>query len=217
MTIYDEIRTVFAAAAIVAMTGCRPSGPLMSNSSMSPPEPVETALLAASSANLADYSPAPLIAAVNALIPLGKEDALDAIVACRTGSDGRDPQLGLFLVLRVLFEVPASRGHHPPMQLGASAPPPPPDPSSLPAFPLMIVDDVPLLLVRGYQIAGAAESVDEHIARFRNDAVYIRSLQLRPHPTPRTFEDYWRRYRAAYGIAPSPTEVEFVQAQLDQM
>src|SRR5947207_2143715 len=89
-----------------------------------------------------DFDPRSLIRSVNALYPLGKDRALDAIeVFLRrhplTGGDG--PCNGMFLVLRCLFEVPASRGSMPLMMVGAPYPPEPSDHRLIPRFPLVVL------------------------------------------------------------------------------
>ena len=100
--------------------------------------------------------------AVNALLHLGKGGALAAVEDCLARCAGGSVD-GVFLVLRVLFEVPADPGFQPPLQLGDSTPCAPPQPQALPFFPLLLVDDRPLLLVAGYVLGGLAEPVRSHL------------------------------------------------------
>lgn len=127
-----------------------------------------------------------------------------------------DPQHGLFLVMRVLFEVPAEPGYHPPVRIGGSAPAAPWDPRSLPLFPIVLVDDIPLMLVSGHALGGEPEPLSAHIAYFRAHGA-VRTRALRPGRSRDTLARCEKAYQAAYGAWPSATEVAFVQGQLDRM
>jgi hypothetical protein len=131
------------------------------------------------------YDPLPVIRVVNALQPLGKEKALAALaeylrVASHYTGSGRE---GVFLVLRVLFDVPADPGHMPDMHVGAPDPPGPKDPKRLPHFPLLLLDDVPLLLVSGYVIGGFPEQSGTHLHYFREKG-HLREKPLTPGNKP---------------------------------
>jgi hypothetical protein len=134
-----------------------------------------------------DPDPLPLIRAVNALVPLGKDRALAAIdeylrVSSSFDDPGRD---GVFLVVRTLFEVPADPGHLPVMMVGAPSPPAPVDPKALPRFPIAIIDDIPLRVVTGYSLAGHPESPESHLTWYRQHGV-LRTRPLAPTLTPMT-------------------------------
>jgi hypothetical protein len=103
-----------------------------------------------------EFDPGALIAAVNALQPLGKDRALAVLTEYlrtvpRDDTAAREP---VFLILRALFEAPADPGYHPPMRVGAPSPAAPADPKQIPRFPLVIERDVPFLLVTGYVLGG---------------------------------------------------------------
>ena len=122
------------------------------------------ALAAVPSYNASNYDPLPLIRAVNALQPLGKDKALAVIgeflrVSSWLDDPGRE---GVFLVLRVLFDVPA--GKMPMMAVGAPSPPPP-NPAP-PLYPLVLVGDVPFKLVSGYMLGGEAEPPEMDVEAF---------------------------------------------------
>jgi hypothetical protein len=114
------------------------------------------------------------VAAVNELQPLGKGPALERVAARRADQDA----LGLFWVLRTLFDVPSDPGH-PPVRLGQPEPPEPDDPSALPRFPIVLALDLPLLAVRGYALAGLPEPVEAHIAYYREHGS-VRASPLAP-------------------------------------
>jgi hypothetical protein len=115
------------------------------------------------------FDPLRLIRAVNALQPLGKDRALAAIgeylrVAPPHFSFGRE---GMFLVLRLLFDVPADAGGQPAMIVGLPHGPQPDCPADAPRYPLLVCDDVPFLAVSGFTLRGSAEDPTDHLGYFR--------------------------------------------------
>ena len=131
------------------------------------------------------YNPRPVIEIVNALQGLGKSKALAVIseylrVASVFHSDARQ---GLFVVLRVLFDVPTKTGYHPRMYVGAPSPRTPKDPKSAPRFPVHLTGDVPLLLVAGYLLMGMAERVERHVKHYKKSG-RLRGRPLRPTSKP---------------------------------
>ena len=167
----------------------------------------------ASSSAFATYHPGPVIEAVNALVPLGKDGALAAIEAFLGKQDlAKAPHQGVFLVLRVLFEADP----HPPMLLGGSRPSPPPSPSSLPRFPIMMVDDVPLMLVASYTLRGLPEPVTAHVEYYRKHGT-LRATPLAPSAGPHRMAAYERQYQAAYSAAPPLPERELVRVELERL
>jgi hypothetical protein len=144
------------------------------------------------------FDPLAVIRAVNALQPLGKDKALTVIdeylrVASHFHSAARE---GLFLVLRVLFEVPEDTGHMPHMFVGAT--PTPKDPKSLPRFPILLVEDIPLLLTGGYALGGRAERAESHVAFFRQHGT-LRPRPLAPSADPlRTLEAAQKAFRLVH-------------------
>lgn len=122
--------------------------------------------------------PLSLIQAVNRLQPLGKDKALAALSEYLRVADGfgSGMRTSLFLILRLLFEVPENPGYMPPMLVGAPTPSEPKDPKLMPLFPLALIEDVPLYLIHGYTLAGMAQPVEEHVDYFRKNG------KLRQHP-----------------------------------
>jgi hypothetical protein len=169
----------------------------------------------AASEDFAHYQPQLVIAAVNALLPLGKDGALATIESYLAEHNlETDSQAGLFLVLRTLFEVPQPPGYHLPLRLGGSSPPPPADSKSLPHFPLVLIDDRPLLMVTGFALGGDIEPVAAHIQNFRA-AGTLRKKALQPsQPPAAVLEQFETVYQHAYGRPPSPHEIAFIEAQL---
>ena len=176
---------------------------------------LERILSAAASGDFTHYSPQPITDAVNALLPLGKEGALAAIESYLATRDPQtDTAAGLFLVLRVLFEVPADPGYHPLLRLGATSPPPPAAPESLPHFPLVLIDDRPLLMISGFALGGDTEPVTAHIQHFRSTGT-LRKKVLAPSQSPDSvLSQFQATYQRAYGKPPSQHEIAWIEAQL---
>jgi hypothetical protein len=149
------------------------------------------------------YDPSVVIRVANALHPLGKDKALAVVQEYTRVADWETPAPeGLFLVLRVLFDVPADPGHLPVMYVGAPGPAPPEDLTLLPRFPILLVDDIPLLLVSGYSLAGQAERVESHVEQLRDRGRW-RAQPLTPTNNPfRSLAGYEQAYRLAYGQGP---------------
>jgi hypothetical protein len=128
------------------------------------------------------YNPLTIVKIVNRLHPLGKEKALDALSVYLRARPQRERQ-GLFLVLRTLFDVPLKPSYMPVMMIGAPGPPLPKDLTKMPRFPLALIEDLPLLFVNGYSLAGVAERVEAHIQYFRAHGI-LRALPLQPTARP---------------------------------
>jgi hypothetical protein len=177
------------------------------------------------------FNPRDTIAAVNALQPLGKQigvAVLDEYLQVSFGSRWGDDE-GIILVMRALFDVPPSTA--PAAQTQPSSPqenpfvvvhpgffrPPmlgaadwyPDYPTKFPLFPLVIVDDIPLLPIRGYSLAGQAESPQEHLS-FLKQARW-RSQLLRPTNDPL---GTWAKLMAMIPPDQKGSEREVVATQL---
>ena len=147
------------------------------------------------------FHPRHVIAAVNALQPLGKESGsavireyLSVSLGARWGDDD-----GLFLVMRALFEIPpaADSGEgrknddpHRVVYPGYLRPPAlgtpdwsPDDLRQFPRFPLMLIDNVPLLLAAGYSLDGVREDPARHLDELDRDAAW-RGEPLKPADDP---------------------------------
>jgi hypothetical protein len=172
-------------------------------------------LCAAASGDFARYHPQRVIEAVNALLPLGKNRALEVIDCYLAGQDLTvDPNEGLFLVLRVLFEVPLDPGYQPRMRLGGTSLQAPLALRSLPHFPLVLIDDWPLMLVSGFTLGGDAEPVTEHLRYFRSDGT-LRAKRLSPSHSERGVLDEFKMiYHRAYGTPPTNQMLALIEAQL---
>lgn len=139
-----------------------------------------------------DYDPKDVITVVNELISLGKEKALAEIIAAP--HDGP----GAFWILRALFELPPEE-FYPAVKIGSPDIPPPETFDLMPRFPIVIIEDIPFLVIKGYDQSDTPEPVEGHITYFKEFGV-IRLQPLSP-PKERTeleaaFLSLWR---SAYG------------------
>ncbi|HEX5445023.1 MAG TPA: hypothetical protein VFW87_14390 [Pirellulales bacterium] len=132
-----------------------------------------------------NYNPARTIEVVNALQPLGKEKALAAVDEyLRVHSAWNDDTVGgIFLMLRVLFDPPDDPGYWPNNVRGTSIKPA--DPKLIPRFPMVLQDDIPLLVyIPGGRLStGRGLPVGERMARFRATGK-IRQRPLSPSNRP---------------------------------
>lgn len=134
-----------------------------------------------------NYNPLPVIQIVNKLQPLGKEKALAAVAEYVRVSDGwssfHGPRFGMYLVLAVLFDLPDGFYSDQAGGFGAPDPGPPKDPNRIPRYPIAIVDDIPLMLVNGYELAGMPSRM-ENIVDFYLVHGRMREKQLVPTNAP---------------------------------
>ncbi len=158
-----------------------------------------------------EYDPAIVIAAVNALLPVGKEKVLAQITAYLSTTAPDRETSGLRWLLRVVFDAPL----FPAVLLGRPSVPPPTDPAALPRFPIVIVDDVPLLLTRGYDLSGVPERIDDDVAFARDQAV-LRRAPLTPS-VANAESDLRRVWMDAYGATPRRDTLQFIRTQLDRL
>lgn len=162
-----------------------------------------------------DYDPDEIVAAVNFLQPRGKERALAQLEEL-LATLGSGDNTGLFWVLRALFDLQTGV-EFPPVMLGQPSIPPPSDLATLPRYPIVIAQDIPLLAIRGYLLGGLPERVETHLAYFRTHGV-IRSRLLNPHASVNTVEqNFLRQWRAAYGEAHLGESRETIRQQLNRL
>ncbi|HET6548556.1 MAG TPA: hypothetical protein VFG79_08885 [Solirubrobacter sp.] len=161
-----------------------------------------------------DYHPGLVAEAVNELAERGDEGALQPVEQYLSQHDPAQPPLGLFWVLRVLFDVPGDAGF-PPVRIGSPTVPEPDDSSALPRFPIVLAADVPLLAVRGYDLAGFAEPVEAHVTYYREHG-RVRARPLSPAPE-HALADFERQWARGYAGAPPGEGSDVVREQLERL
>ena len=121
---------------------------------------------------------------VNTLQPLGKEKSLAVIAEyLRVSSPFLGDRNPLFILLRLLFEVPENPGFMPRMMVGAPSVKEPDDRKLVPLFPVVLMDDVPLNLVIYYVLGGSPQPVEQHLEHFLSSGKW-RERPLRPSNQP---------------------------------
>ena len=145
----------------------------------------------AAAMSVEDYNPTYVIETVNALHPLGKDEALDKIIQYLQNRGEENDVVGLFWVLRVLFDVPED-GSFPPVRIGQPNIPHPDVPQKMPRFPIVIIRDIPFLIVNGYTLSGLPEPVESHVAKYR-DYGTLRGKPLVPADSKEGLEEEFLR------------------------
>ena len=133
-----------------------------------------------------DYDPKNLIREVNKLQPLGKEKVLEVIEGYDNFYKDSDPnvdKLVLYLLLRVLFDIPTTAGYFPNLGVGRATPSPPKDPTIFPRFPVLLVGGIPLLITHSFELFGVAIPVRFHLDYCRKHCE-LRSQVLIPTTHP---------------------------------
>ncbi len=121
---------------------------------------------------------------VNSLQALGKDRSLAVIAEyLRVSSDDLGDRNPLFILLRLLFEVPEDPGFMPRMMVGQPSVKEPDDRKLIPLFPVVLLDDIPLNLVIGYSLAGTPQPVEAHLDYFRKSGKW-RERPLHPSNQP---------------------------------
>lgn len=133
----------------------------------------------------ARYLPGKVIEVVNTLQPMAKDKALDVIDEYLRIVPGHDVERRqrVASVLRILFEVPPRPATMQPLAFGEAEPAEPEDLLALPRFPLVLIDDVPLLVITGYSLAGEGEDIEVHVRHCRKYG-RVRQALLRPTDQP---------------------------------
>ncbi len=170
----------------------------------------------ADNTSIENYNPNYVIQAVNALQPLGKEKALEQIESyLESRSRGADAY-GLFWVLRVLFEVPIEQDF-PPVLIGQPDISPPADLRRLPRFPIVMIQDIPFLVVRRYDLGGLPESVEAHVAYFRVHGVLRQQPLFPPASMNGVAEEFQKQWKSTYGNAYVVEVLETIKAQIARL
>lgn len=132
------------------------------------------------------FFPQSLMRIVNHLQALGVRKAFAALSEYLRISPVyviHDSQLGLFLLPRLLFDTPSPGDSLPELRIGQSLPLPPSEKSLAPRFPLLLHDDMPLLLAYGYTSMGPTPPLIEYLKQFF-DAYSMRESPLVPTDRP---------------------------------
>jgi len=163
-----------------------------------------------------NYNPLSIVRAVEVLQPLGKEKVLSRVIRHLEFKRGVSDYIGLFCLLRVLFDVP-KRHQFPPVRIGCPSLPPPEHIESFPRFPIIILKDIPLLVVRGYTLGGTPEQVESHVTYFRYHGI-LREGSLVPAFSYSDVEEaFLNEWKIAYGSLQVEGVREFVKLQILRM
>jgi hypothetical protein len=112
------------------------------------------------------YNPSLLIRCTNDLLPLGKDSSIAAIKSAFERGNSDAEGYGLFLLLRIVFELPPAMDD-PEMHFGKTDINPSESKSQVNRFPLLIVNSIPFLVVQRTFMTGVGESLDKHLSFYR--------------------------------------------------
>ena len=138
-------------------------------------------------ANYPTFEPRRMIAMANVIQPLGKNRILALTNEyLRITSPYDEGRVSIGLVLLMLFDVPEKPGFLPPLVILPYWPKPPEDRRHSPRYPIAMIDDVPILLVRRVNAfsSGGAGLNWAGLDGLREDKYRLRKTLLMPEPDP---------------------------------
>ena len=142
------------------------------------------------------FDPHKLLLLANEFQPLGQDTAFlvfqEYMRVCGHDAKGED---AIYLLLRILHEIPPGLGFLPEAYIGEPYPAYPDDLRLFPRFPIHVVDDVPLLLVRGYFVAGSPEPVVSHMTQYAGRIEWRKSALEVPDTTEKPLIEGVRKLR----------------------
>ena len=109
-----------------------------------------------------DFNPMFITQMADKFILLGKDEALSEISKFANASKISSDNFGLFLLLRIMFDVPAS-SKHPEINIGKFDHDKPTDGNETNLFPILYSNEIPFLIVTGYYTGGFPQSINDHI------------------------------------------------------
>ncbi|AXG71103.1 hypothetical protein KORDIASMS9_03358 [Kordia sp. SMS9] len=114
-----------------------------------------------------DFNPMFFTAVADRLASLGKDDALIAVEEFVHHSTVHTDHFGLFLLLRMLFEVPTTH-KHPEIRIGKFDYDMPNAEDEANLFPIVYSNKIPFLLVTGYFTGGFPQPINDHTRFYRD-------------------------------------------------
>ena len=112
------------------------------------------------------YDPSLLIRSTNQLLSLEKDSLITVVHSAFERGNSDAGGYGLFLLLRMVFELPAGMTY-PEMHFGKPDIDPSDSMSEANRFPLLIVSSIPFLVVQSTFMTGVGDSIDTHLAFYR--------------------------------------------------
>ncbi len=180
------------------------------------------------------FNPYELIALANVFQPLGQEKAFavfrEYVRVSHEAAEGQEP---IRLLLLCLHDIPDTPGYLPQAPLGAPFPAAPDNLRLYPRFPLCFIDDVPLLLVKGYELGGETLPVSVELDKYERRISWIEApLPITKNPRSKLLNalhefhhsPLWYLYqknRVPYAfdevhIKPGPWILDMLESQLER-
>ena len=119
-----------------------------------------------------DFNPYKLVSIANEFQPLGQKSAFSIFREYRRVSDFFSQDDGIFLLVLCLHDLPKPPIEQPRVRAGHPGPDEPSDHKQFPRFPLHFVDEIPILMVRGFTYAGRP-SAEYFLKQFEDKLTWI--------------------------------------------
>ena len=163
-------------------------------------------------------NPIKLIKVANDLMDLPKSQILDEIKAIQVSDAVRSGDFGLFLVLKLVFEIPDSVENIE-VIWGIPNVPAPAFKDEGNKFPLLLVDGFPFLIPGGYILNGLPDSIERHL-EFYQEFGTVRKLKFATDcfcskdELILKFKAVWKKY---YEEDPSTHQLNAYMNQIDSV
>lgn len=117
-----------------------------------------------------EFDPIFITEIANEFIPLGKKEILSSIDSYYQSNKESSDHFGLFLLLRIIFEVPKMNSY-PDIKIGKFDFGKPKNENEIRQFPIMFSNELPFLIVSSYYLGGFPESLDTHIQFYEESGI----------------------------------------------
>ena len=212
------ISSIFALVLIFSFSACALNdlneSDHVKNTSM---DNIETQLNALCEMTPESYDAHLVVMVVNQLLAKGKEETLEMISQAYHRRDaGNSDGYGLFVALRLVFEIPTGE-KHPEIRFGK------PDiespTSGAERFPILLVDDIPLQVIRGYFMTGLPQHLDEHLS-FYHEHGTLRTTVIN-NTISGSEEEFYNQFETTWSTstltAPSEELKKIIQEQISSL
>ncbi|MDX2362721.1 MAG: hypothetical protein QNK23_18065 [Crocinitomicaceae bacterium] len=165
------------------------------------------------------FDPTLLVTTANKLQHYKKKEVLAMIRETYDSESGLSLGYGLFLLLRMQFDIPDDMQHLE-IWFGKPGTAPPNSTSPTNRFPIIMVEDFPVILITGYMLGGLPENIDRHMEFYKKYGV----LRDKPFPTEirssraNYYLSFTKEWFKLYKTTEIPASVSWwVEEQLDQL
>src|SRR5690554_1440074 len=168
--------------------------------------------------SIQQFDPIFICEIANDLNPLGKNEVLSKIDSFYKNNRESSDNFGLFLLLRIVFEVPENTAY-PEIKIGKFDIDRPQDKKAIRRFPIMISNELPFLVITDYFMGGLPESLDSHIQFYKEFGTLKKEgykLQIN-YPAEKLYNDFEAEWCKNYETDKIPRGLkEFSKEQINR-